>query len=363
MNVKKLVFPIGVGSIVIIVMTWLWFILLQTSTFPIQNTFYKEVPTQGFGSLATPQKREWTLLITGDIIPARTVNTQMNAKNDFFWPITPIAPVFQNTDLTLVNLEAPLLRSCSATTEGMTFCGDTRFVQSLNHIGVDIINLANNHTLNHGWEGIAETESALKEVGIETIGFSSRDPNCNNDVNCSTLVVKEITPIRVGFLGYNGVGQTIDQTRVETEIRHAAAETDVLVVSIHWGKEYSREATSDPGIAPDDPIELGNLFIDWGADIVVGNHPHWYQKFEHVVGKDGNNKLIFYALGNTVFDQEWSLETKRGFLARVHLIGDQIKMNNEKPAIDLYPIGLRDFGQAYLLEGAEKDAMIEWLEK
>lgn len=363
MNVKKLLIPLGLGSIVMVIVTWLLLILMQPSAFPVQNTFNKGMPTQGFDSLATLQKIQWTLLITGDIIPSRAVNSQMKAKNDFFWPLINIASVIQNADLTLINLEAPLTRECPVTTEGMTFCGDVRFIQSLSQAGVDVVNLANNHTLNYGWEGLAETEALLKEKGIATTGFSSRDLLCTNDTACSTFVTKEIENSRVGFLGFNGVGQQIDRIRVEKQIRQADADVDLLVVSVHWGKEYEREPVADPGLAPDDPNELGKLFIDWGADVVVGNHPHWYQKFERIKSKEGKDKLIFYALGNTVFDQEWSQETKRGFLARIHMVGDQIKTENEKPVVDLYPLGIRNFGEAYLLEGTEKVEMIEWLKK
>ena len=347
----------------------------------------------------------------------------MVAKNDFNWPLVNIAPVLKDADLTLINLESPLIVNCGVTNEGMTFCGDYRFAKSLADSGVDAANLANNHSLNYGWEGLGETEAHLHEAGIETTGFNfgnnSPQPSlsqregfpplyqkargeegfvCQKDIYCSKLVIQEIPKsrhpelvsgsnnIKLGFLGYNAVGQTVDRKQVEQKIRAADKRVDVLIVSVHWGKEYEREPHSDPSLAPDDPKELGRLFIDWGVDVVVGNHPHWYQGIEwyssnafasakatadkqgKTVSEASDNlfaersrsityKPIFYALGNTIFDQEWSPETKVGYLAKLKFIGTEIKREN----VEIIPIGIRDYGQAYLLEGKEREAVLHFL--
>lgn len=329
---------------------------------------------------------EWTLMLTGDVIPARVVNQKMVVKQDFVWPLVNIKDVLANADLTVVNLESPLLEKCPVMSTGMTFCGDARFAKALVQAGVDIASLANNHSLNYGWEGISETEKALQAVGIETTGFTtlglsdSTDTNqdmnfdkyatvtaitqkdaiaqfCAKDISCSRLAVKQVQTIKVGFLGYNGVGQRINRELVKAQIESADKLVDVLVVSVHWGKEYVRIPELEPSLAPDDPKELGKLFIDWGADIVSGNHPHWYQSFDFAQGKDGKYKLIIYAQGNTVFDQEWSQETKRGYLFKLHFVGATL----QKDKLEIIPIGLKDYGQAYLLEGEEKGKVIREL--
>ena len=346
--------------------------------------------------------QSWTLLITGDIIPARTVNWQMTLKNDFSWPLTNINDVLKYADLTLINLEAPLLTNCPVTREGMRFCGDSRFAAALSDSGVDIANLANNHTLNYGWEGLTETEGNLREVGIETTGFTAlpreiqssplplqaflnpnnttkypeSNPsnskqnlayakNCLKDISCSRLTVKTLQfhsgqvgqNLKIGFLGYNAVGQRIDREIVRSEIESADTLVDVLFVSVHWGKEYERYPATD-SIAQDDPRELGKLFIEWGADVIVGNHPHWYQPFDFAQGKDGGDKVIFYALGNTVFDQEWSPETKVGYLTKLYFDGKNII----KDKLEIFPLGIRDYGQTYFLEGPEKETVLDLLQ-
>lgn len=310
---------------------------------------------------------EWSLVLTGDIIPARSVNFQMTQKNDFFWPLRGIADVLKNADLTLVNLESPLIPDCPLTNEGMIFCGDQRFGQSLKEAGVDVVNLANNHSLNYGWEGIGQTETLLNNLGMETIGFTSNvilegsrfnretdrisneilslraSPSLQNDKNfkcqenifCSHLEIKQVGNIKIAFLGYNTVGQKLDRELVGQQINQAKQQADLLVISIHWGAEYAKE----PAAESEDPKELGRWLIDQGADIIVGNHPHVIQPYEYY-----QNGVIFYALGNTVFDQEWSPDTKKGILVKLHFSGTQIA----KDKTEIIPIGIKNYGEAFL---------------
>src|SRR3989344_9121197 len=165
---------------------WLWMVVFAVGTgvgiyyisqinSPVPSSVLpavtSSVPTSGF---PLPSPQSWTLLITGDVIPARVVNQKMVAKNDFRWPLTNFFEILQNADLTLINLESPLLTNCPVTNEGMKFCGDARFAASLAEAGGDVVNLANNHTLNYGWEGLGETQEPLQRVRIETMGFKQQ---------------------------------------------------------------------------------------------------------------------------------------------------------------------------------------------
>ena len=100
-----------------------------------------------------------------------------------------------------------------------------------------------------------------------------------------------------------------------------------MVVQFHWGKEYERQPMPDPGVpTPDDPVTIGHDAIDWGADIVIGNHPHWYQGVEVYKGK-----LITYAHGNFVFDQMWSEDTREGVIGTYTFYGTQLVAASWKP--------------------------------
>lgn len=301
-------------------------------------------------------KKTWTMLLTGDIIPARVVNQKMVAMNDFGWPLRQIQPVLRDADMTLIDLEAPLLENCPVTNEGFTFCGDKKFAVSLRDAGVDVANVANNHSLNYGWEGIEETQGYLNELGILTTGFTMVPGNslldsCLASTECSSFTTKIIQGKTIGFLGYNAVGQHMNEELVKAQIQKADSLVDILFVSVHWGKEYERYPVPDASLAPDDPVLWGRKFVDWGADVIAGNHPHWYQSMEWYANKKNEKKPIFYALGNTVFDQEWSEETKEGVLVRLLFSGDTVIPEKT----EFIPIGIRDYGEAYVLQGEKKE--------
>ncbi len=100
--------------------------------------------------------------------------------------------------------------------------------------------------------------------------------------------------------------------------------------------------------APDNPRTIGRLAIDHGADIVIGNHPHWIQGMEYY-----QEKPIFYALGNTIFDQEWSKETKEGVIAEIRFKGTTID------DIIMHPLRIIEYGKAELLDGKEKEDVLK----
>jgi poly-gamma-glutamate capsule biosynthesis protein CapA/YwtB (metallophosphatase superfamily) len=249
-----------------------------------------------------------TLLVTGDVIPARGVNYFQSVRHDFLWPFRPTAAYTKNADITYVNLEAPLFAGCPVSpAEGFTFCGDPRTVGGLKLMGADVVNLANNHINNYGAEGITATDQLLHKNGMQTSGLGP-------------VGIVNVRGLKFGFIGFNGVGVAIDRSVLKASIARARQLADVVVVQFHWGKEYERQPKADPGVpTPDDPVTVGHLSIDWGADIVIGNHPHWYQGVEVYHGK-----LITYAHGNFVFDQMWSEQTREGMVGTYTFYGTKL---------------------------------------
>jgi poly-gamma-glutamate synthesis protein (capsule biosynthesis protein) len=281
-----------------------------------------------------------TLLVTGDIIPARGVNYFATVKHDFLWPFRPTADYTKNADITYINLEAPLFAGCPVSpAASFTFCGDARFVNGLTFMGADVANLANNHLSNYGAEGITATDQLLQKNGILTSGLGP-------------VAVIDIRGIKFGFIGFNGVGRAIDQTALKEGIARAHQLADIVVVQFHWGKEYERQPMPDPGVpTPDDPVNIGHEAIDWGADIVIGNHPHWYQGVEVYKGK-----LITYANGNFVFDQMWSEETREGVIGTYTFYGTQLVAASWKP------VRSYDYGQPVFMNAQDSAATLQTME-
>jgi len=281
-----------------------------------------------------------TLLVTGDIIPARGVNYFATIKHDFLWPFRPTAAYTRNADITYVNLEAPLFAGCPVNpAESFTFCGDPRFAASLSYMGADVVNLANNHTSNYGAQGITQTEQLLQQQGILTSGLGP-------------VAVINVRGLKFGFIGFNGVGRAIDKTALKEGIARARQLADIVVVQFHWGKEYERQPMAAPSVpTPDDPVVIGHDAIDWGADIVIGNHPHWYQGVEIYHGK-----LITYAHGNFVFDQMWSEETREGVIGTYTFYGTKLVSATWK-AVRSY-----DYGQPVFMSPTDNATALQTME-
>lgn len=304
------------------------------------------LPELTLGSLFHPlplnldPSRLRTVIVTGDAIPAREVNVQATRRNDFLWPFRPTADYVKNADITYVNLETPLFAGCKLDDNGFRFCGDARFVAGLQAIGTKVVNVANNHFSNYGAQGTVATVDLLTKAGIAVSGLGAP-------------AILDVKGLRFAFLGFNGVGLPIDREAVKAGIEHARAQADVVVVQFHWGKEYQRQPEPDPDVpTPDDPIAIGHLAIDDGADFVVGNHPHWYQGVEVYKGK-----LITYAHGNYVFDQMWSEETRRG------VIGRYTFYDNRLVGAEWRPIRIYDYGQARFDDAAYDQLVVSGLEK
>lgn len=284
-----------------------------------------------------PVEKTVSIIATGDVIPARSVNYKMVTGHGFRWPFEKTADTLQLADLTVINLETPLMSACAPSVEGMIFCGDARVVEGLKYAGVDIATLGNNHIGNHFEEGIIETKRILSDAGITFVSVGA--------------VYKEIKGITFAFLAYNDIGAPesgvpwADVATITQEVSEAKKHADVVMVSYHWGEEY----VAMPG---DHVRELAHLSIDAGADVILGNHPHWIQPIELY-----NGKYITYAHGNFVFDQEWSPETKLG------VVGRYIFYDKKLVDVEYLPLKIEDYGQPHFLSGQESKNILDMMKE
>lgn len=271
-----------------------------------------------------PYEEEISLKFTGDIILARSVNFLTVKSNDFTWSFKNIVDELNDADITISNFESPLIKNCPLTNEGFKFCGDERNSQGVKSAGIDVIGLANNHAGNYGEDGVNQTISNLEREGILVSGATQRK-----------IAYKEVKGTKFAFLAFNSIGYKeksilwLEEDALKELIIEAKNNADIVIVQLHWGEEYV-----------DTPNEFqkryGHLAIDLGADMVVGNHPHWIQKYE--VYKD---KYILYALGNFIFDQEWSTKTKQGVIAKVDV------KNKKIGNLKFIPVEIKNYGQVF----------------
>ena len=220
-------------------------------------------PPRDLAPFGLDLSRVRTLVATGDVIPARYTDAMIRSLgDDFLHTVAATKDITSAGDITVINLEAPLTEGCPYHEEGFTFCGRPGFIAALQAAGVDVATLENNHIGNYGTEGIGETIAHLETGGIR---WADRD----------TPAIVDARGLKFGFLAFNGVGGSIDREGMAAQIQALRPQVDVLVVSVHWGAEYVSVPQTAPGVADDDPVEIAHLAIDAGADLIIGNHPHW----------------------------------------------------------------------------------------
>jgi poly-gamma-glutamate capsule biosynthesis protein CapA/YwtB (metallophosphatase superfamily) len=283
------------------------------------------------GSLDPSRVR--VMIATGDVIPAREVNYKMVLHRDWLYPWRPTADYLHSGDLLFINLETPLIQGCPLMHSGFKFCGDARAIAGLDYAGVSVANLANNHSTNFGPAGTSATIRLLADhhIGVSGLGLWE---------------IRDVRGLKFGFLGFNGIGTHIDRVELKREIDIVRPQVDVLVVAFHWGKEYELLPASAPGIAPDNPRELGHLAIDYGADVVIGNHPHWVEPVEIYRGG-----FIAYAHGNFIFDQMWSQETREGVVGRYTFYDSRLIR------VDYRPVLIDDWAQPHFLDDTQGEGL------
>ena len=270
------------------------------------------------------------VIATGDVMPGRGVAGEQQ-------PFAAVAPWLRafsppglhpsRPRLVLGNLE------CVIATGGVARPGPYRLRAPLpaagarRDAGFDVLGLANNHTLDYGPAGLAETMANLEEAGIDTVGAG---PTLEA---ASQPLIRRSGEVRLAFLAFNAVpdpaahlggeGWTVatwDPARARAAIAQARTQAEAVIVSIHWGYEY--DLRPDPA-----QREMAQTMLEAGADLVVGHHPHVVQgtmtrlaDFRSLqktseVWRDG---FVAYSLGNFVFDQQQG-EARQGLALRAYL--------------------------------------------
>ena len=306
LTVSLLLFTLAIASLT----TFIFFHLppsLLSSNPNFSLPSFPNLPNHSSQTAPHSQFNPTTLIAVGDIMLGRYCNVQMLKQKDFRYPFLKTADLTSSADIAFANLEAPLVENCPTTPTGMIFCARPEAIQGLKFAGFDILSLANNHILNYGQKGLKQTQTFLSSSNILYTPLSSS----NN------LAIKQVNNTKFGFLSFDLV--TYPQTPFLSLISQISPTVDILIVSLHWGVEYQKTPTSQQK-------DLAHQIIEAGAKVILGHHPHVIQPVEEY--KSG---LIFYSLGNFVFDQFWSEETKKGIVAKIIFAGKEIKSYETLP--------------------------------
>jgi hypothetical protein len=265
-----------------------------------------------YAPLTEPQTTEITFLAAGDIMLSRNVARKMKeAGQDGFLPFRNLDALLTSTDFNFANLESPFSGSDKYIFKSeFIFNAPTWARSGLNQYNFKVLSLANNHILNQDKEGIDYTINYLGEVGLKGVGAGD---SLDEAWLGKTFSIKGVT---VGFIAAvypqggeadDHVAQITDTDQLAKSITELKTRADFVVVSMHAGEEYTRTPNRQQ-------IDFAHTAIDNGADIVIGAHPHWIQTTEQYKGK-----YIFYSLGNFVFDQMFSQDTREGLTLKITL--------------------------------------------
>jgi hypothetical protein len=258
--------------------------------------------------------------VGGDVIPHEPVRAAAEAAGGGVegWGslLADVSDVFKGADFGFVNLETPVAPAHSKGSKPFMFDAPVALPEALKANGIKIVSFANNHVMDQGWAGFAETRDHLKEIGLQFAG--------SGDTAGQTWqpLVVESNGIKVGWLGMtrwlngnrnpdkddqphvnffpypgeSGGAPGADESQVLAAVKAAKAQCDMLVISIHWGTEYA------PAPRPED-VEIAHKMLDAGASVIVGHHPHVLQPIETYTTNDGRMAVIFYSLGNFLSNQ------------------------------------------------------------
>lgn len=200
------------------------------------------------------------------------------------------APIFDEADEVVGNFETVVHTPLDKSLKENQMCCDESILKDLADVGFSVLNIANNHIMQHGAEGFENTKIACEKYGIKPIGIKDAPP-----------YIKTIKDMKLAFLSLcihlewyepdnvlyeNSIEKTLNRIK---SLKNENSDM-IIIVSVHWGDEYATYPSNAQ-------ITLAHKMVDIGADIILGHHSHVYQGIEEY-----NNSLIVYGQGNFVSD-------------------------------------------------------------
>ena len=324
-------------------------VLETEKTAETETELQTESAQEGETETETEINQEDTVLLFGGDVLIKASTESIYKNNGVTGLVSEeILAEMQNADIMMVNHEFQFsTRGEPMEDKQFTFQTDPKNVQILLDLGIDIVSLANNHSLDFGQDALQDTFVTLDEAGILYAGAG------DSKERAEELQVIEVNGKKFGFLaatrvipvaGWDvrnkqpGLFTTYDDTRLVERIRESKEECDFLAVYVHWGIEREEY-----------PEEYQNVIakhcVEAGADVIIGAHPHVLQGIEFIEGKP-----IFYSLGNYIFNNS----TPKTMLVKVLIKSDDTVEYSLIPAFATN-------GQTQAMEGTEAEKLYTYM--
>ena len=304
---------------------------------------------------AEPRPQIVTIVATGDIMLGGT-GYEYYHRDNYDYAFANVRNILIDADIFIGNVETAL-----TTSDELLVDKKYRFRNppgpvsaALARAGMDVANLGNNHSLDYGYSGLAQTRAVLRNAGVHPIGAGATNAEARQ------AAIFSVGDSRLGFLAYSNTFPEefwADENRPGTAFGHErnvredvaalkALGIDNVIVSFHWGREGTTE------LRDYQPL-LAYAAIDAGADVVIGHHPHILQAVEKY--KQG---VIFYSLGNFTFGS-YSPTAQDSAIARIEFVNGQLQRVELVP-IDVF--NLRVLFQPNVLQGENAQRVIAELQ-
>jgi poly-gamma-glutamate capsule biosynthesis protein CapA/YwtB (metallophosphatase superfamily) len=251
-----------------------------------------------------------------------------------------VRELMQDADISMINLENPVPDDWSFHLEGTRFSGRPALLEIFTRAGIDWAGLANNHIYDYGPGGIADTLKHLDRFGIDHAGAGmdldearqysvlEAGPGRVAILPCLTLTpIVWARPTRAGAM-------PCSDRQMVADIREAEGQAGAVIVFPSWGPEYRSTPFQSQR-------RLAERWIEAGADVVVGFGHHMVAGMQ-----DFDDRLVFYSIGNFVFDQDWAEFTMQGILPEMTFHDGQLVQ------VEMNPILTIDRAQPNLLDPA-----------
>lgn len=213
-----------------------------------------------------------------------------------------IKPYLQEGQITSTCFEAPMAGAQAIYTGYPLFNSPDAMADTFKNTGFDIVVTAHNHILDRGVKGAMRTMEVLKSRGLDPLGTYT------SPADSPKPLIKEVNGIKVGYIAYtystNGIPvpddykfmiNILDRDKIVADIKAVRPQVDIVILVLHWGVEYTPAPTREQQA-------LARLFLESGADVILGSHPHVIQTME-MVEVEGKPKFVIYGMGNFISHQ------------------------------------------------------------
>ena len=279
---------------------------------------------------SSAKAEELNILFTGDILLDRGVRQVIEhyGVNHLF--SEGIDSVFRSAQLVVGNLECPATKIESPVFKRFIFRGEPEWLDTLQHHGYTHLNLANNHSIDQGREGLLDTKRNILAAGMVPIGAGE---NMNEAVQPVLLAehprkVWLVASLRLALENYAYLPDKpcVSQEPMDSLLERVnrirrADSTAVIVVSLHWGGEHTLQPV------PSQRFEAHQL-IRAGADMLICHHTHTLQTIE-----DFQGKKIYYSIGNFIFDQPKPINSKACMV--------RLRIKEDELVVETIPVEIR----------------------